>query len=134
VAGERRPAGQDGPHAEPPRRCHEPVQLHSIAHHELVLLAFAVALAQLPALAVEDGPGEGVPALGPVELSEDPSAVGLVVEVGEQVEGLGDPAEFGDGPPERGGPPAGPAATTSMTTGRSTSPKERRAAGRCARG
>jgi len=74
---------------------------------ELVLLAFAVALAQLPALAVEDGPGEGVPALGPVELSEDPSAVGLVVEVGEQVEGLGDPAEFGDGPPSGVGlPPA----------------------------
>ncbi len=38
---------------------------------ELVLLAFAVGLAQLPALAVEDGPGEGVPALGPVELGED---------------------------------------------------------------
>jgi len=66
-------------------------------------LAFAVALALLPALAVEDGPGEGVSAFGAVELGEDAPAVGLVVEVGEQVEGLGDRAEFGDGPSERGG-------------------------------
>jgi hypothetical protein len=73
---------------------------------ELVFLAFAVALAQLPALAVEDGPGEGMSALGPVELGQDAPAVGLVVEVGEQVEGLGDPAELGDGPAQRGGPAA----------------------------
>jgi len=33
-------------------------------------------------------------------------ARGLVVEVGEQIQGLGDPAEFGDGPAERGGPAA----------------------------
>jgi len=55
---------------------------------------------------VEDGPGKGVPALGPVELGEDAPAVDLVVEVGEQVEGLGDPAELGDGPAERGRPAA----------------------------
>ena len=55
---------------------------------------------------MEDGPGEQVPALGPVELGADPPTVGLVVEVGEQVEGLGDPAEPGDGPAERGGPAA----------------------------
>ncbi len=70
---------------------------------ELVFLSFAVALAQLAALSVEDGPGERVPALGPVELGADPPTVGLVVEVGEQVEGLGDPAGPGDGPAERGG-------------------------------
>jgi len=32
-----------------------------------------------------------------VELCEDAPSVGLVVEVGKQVEGLGDPAEFGAG-------------------------------------
>jgi len=32
-----------------------------------------------------------------VEFGEDAPPVGLVVEVGKQVEGLGDPAEFGDG-------------------------------------
>ncbi len=68
----------------------------------LVFLAFAVALAELSSLAVEDGSGEGVPALGAVELGENPSPVGLVVEVGERVERFGDAAEFGDGPAERG--------------------------------
>ena len=40
---------------------------------------------------------------GAVELGEDPAAVGLVVEVGEQVEGFGDPAEFSDGAAGGGG-------------------------------
>jgi len=69
----------------------------------LVFLAFAVALAKLAALTVEDLAGEGVAAFGAVELGEDAPPVGLVVEVGEQVEGLGDPAEFGDRATGRGG-------------------------------
>ncbi len=40
------------------------------------------------------------------ELGEDAPPVGLVVEVGEQVERLGDPAQFGDGAPGWGGPAA----------------------------
>jgi len=64
---------------------------------ELVFLAFAVALAQLAALTVEDLAGESMAGFDAVELGEDAPPVGLVVEVGKQVEGLGDPAEFGDG-------------------------------------
>jgi len=72
---------------------------------ELVFLSFAVALAQLATLSVENGPGERVPALGPVELGGDPPTVGLVVEVGEQVEGLGDPAELATARPSGVGRP-----------------------------
>jgi len=64
---------------------------------ELAFLAFAVALAQLAALTVEDLAGESMAGFDAVELGEDAPPVGLVVEVGKQVEGLGDPAEFGDG-------------------------------------
>jgi len=71
---------------------------------ELVFLPFPVALPELSPLAVEDGPGEGMTAFGAVELGEDPPPVGLVVEIGQQVEGLGDPAEFGERGPERRGP------------------------------
>ena len=70
---------------------------------ELVFLAFPVALAQLAPLAVEDLAGESVACFGAVELGEDAPPVGLVVEVGKKVEGLGDPAELGDGTPGRGG-------------------------------
>lgn len=68
---------------------------------ELVFLPFAVALAELTSLAVEDCSGQGVPAFGAIELGEDAPTVGFVVQVGEQVEGFGYPAEFGDGPAER---------------------------------
>ena len=51
--------------------------------NDLAATLYAVALAQLTALAVEDGSGEGVAAFGAVELGEDAAAVGLVVEVGE---------------------------------------------------
>lgn len=71
---------------------------------ELVFLPFPVALPELSPLAVEDGPGKGMTAFGAVELGEDPPPVGLVVEIGQQVEGLGDPAEFGERGPERRGP------------------------------
>lgn len=68
-----------------------------------VFLSFAVALA---ALAVEHRAGQGVAALGAVEVGEDAPSVGLIVEVCEQVEGLGDPAQFGDRAAEWGGPAA----------------------------
>jgi len=63
---------------------------------ELVFLSFPVSLPELSTLAVENGPGQGMTAFGAVELREDPPTVGLVVEVGEGVEGLGDAAEFGE--------------------------------------
>jgi hypothetical protein len=49
----------------------------------LVLLAFAVALAQFAALAVEDDTGELVTGLATVELGEDAAAIGFVVNVGQ---------------------------------------------------
>lgn len=73
---------------------------------ELVCLAFAVALAQLAALTVEDLAGESMAGFDAVELGEDAPPVGLVVEVGKQVEGFRDPAEFGDSAPGGGGPAA----------------------------
>jgi len=73
---------------------------------ELAFLAFAVALAQLAALTVEDLAGDSMAGFDAVELGEDAPPVGLVVEVGKQVEGLGDPAEFGDGTARWGGPAA----------------------------
>ena len=53
---------------------------HQPERAELVLLAFAVALAQLAALAVEDDAGELVAALAAVELDQDAPPVGLVVD------------------------------------------------------
>lgn len=51
---------------------------------ELVLLAFPVGLAQLTAVTVEDLAGQRVARLAPVDLGEDATAVGLVVQVGQQ--------------------------------------------------
>jgi hypothetical protein len=48
---------------------------------KLFFLALAVALAQLAAVAVADVAGEGVAALGAVELGQDPPAERLVVAV-----------------------------------------------------
>ena len=55
---------------------------------KLVLLAFAVALTDLATLAVEDCPAYAMPALTPVQLRKDSPAVGLVIEVGQQIERL----------------------------------------------
>jgi len=68
---------------------------------ELVLLPLAVALAQLPLLPVEDRPRQAVATLPAVELHEDAPAVCLVVNVGEEVERLGNPAQLADGPRQR---------------------------------
>ena len=59
---------------------------------EPVFLAFSIGLAELAAVAVEHVPGQGVACLTTVELDQDASSVGLVVEVCEQEDGLGDPA------------------------------------------
>ena len=48
---------------------------------ELILLAFAKALPQLAALAMEHGPSELVAALAAVELHQNAAAVRLVVDV-----------------------------------------------------
>jgi hypothetical protein len=64
---------------------------HEAERAELVLLALAVALAQLAALAVEHGAGEPVAALAAVELGQDAAPVALVADVGEQVEALHHP-------------------------------------------
>ena len=55
---------------------------HQAQRPELVFLAFAITLADLAPLAVEDRPGHAMPALAPVQLREDSSAVGLVIDVG----------------------------------------------------
>jgi hypothetical protein len=70
---------------------------------ELVFLAVAVGLAQLALVAVEDDPGDGVSALVAVEPDAGLAAELLAVDPGEQVQRLGDPAEFGDRAPEPGG-------------------------------
>jgi hypothetical protein len=70
-------------------------------------LAFAVALADLAAVAVADLAGEAVAGFLHGELPVHPPLVGAVdrVDEREQVQGLGDPAVFGEGLPERGGMP-----------------------------
>src|SRR3546814_3404689 len=47
---------------------------------ELIFLPFAVTLTKLTALAVEYGAGELVTALAPVELDQDASPVGFVID------------------------------------------------------
>ena len=71
---------------------------HQAQRPELVLLAFAVALADLATLAVEDRPRHAVATLSAVQLREDAPAVGLVIDVGQQVERLGHPPQFADRP------------------------------------
>ena len=71
---------------------------HQAQRPELVLLALAVALADLATLAVEDRPRHAVAALTPVQLREDSPAIGLVIEVGQQVERLGHPPQLADRP------------------------------------
>lgn len=63
---------------------------------ELVFLAFSVALAELPAVSVEEVSCEGVAAFGAVELGQDSPPVTVVVEVCEQVQRFRYPAEFRD--------------------------------------
>ena len=67
---------------------------HEAEGAKLVLLAIAVALAQLPTAPMEDDTGELVALFTPVELDQDAPAVGLVVNVSQQVLGLDDAAEF----------------------------------------
>ena len=54
---------------------------HQPKRTQLILLALAVTLAQFAALAMEDGPGQAVPALATVELSEDSPPPALVINV-----------------------------------------------------
>ena len=70
---------------------------------ELVFLAFAVGLSQLPLVAGEDDPGDGVPALVAVEPGAGLAAQLFAVDPGEQVQRVGDPAEFGDRSAESAG-------------------------------
>jgi hypothetical protein len=56
----------------------------------------AIPLAQLPTLAVEDGAGQHVPPLAAIELNQNAPAVGLIIEVVEQVDGLDDAAKLGE--------------------------------------
>src|SRR3546814_20760951 len=53
---------------------------------ELIFLPFAVTLTKLTALAVEYGAGELVTALAPVELDQDASPVGFVIDEPQHVE------------------------------------------------
>ena len=67
---------------------------HHAERAELVFLPLAVALAQFAALAVEDDPGELIPARAAVELDEDAPTVALVVDEPQQVERLHQPSEL----------------------------------------
>src|SRR5450755_1107741 len=57
---------------------------HESERAELVLLTFAVALAQLAAPAVKDHPGELVTSLAAVKLSEDAPTVALVIDEAQE--------------------------------------------------
>lgn len=70
---------------------------HEPERSELGLLALSVALAELPAVAVKEPPDQAVTGLLAVELNEDVTTVGGAVDELEQVERLGDTAEFGQG-------------------------------------
>ena len=61
---------------------------------ELVFLTFAVALPQFAALAMEDNAGQLVTALAPVDLGQNPAAIGCVVDLTKHVERLDDPAKL----------------------------------------
>jgi hypothetical protein len=76
---------------------------HQAEDVELVFLAFSVGLAEFAAMAVEHVSSQRVASLATVELDQDASSVVLVVEDGEQEDGLGDPADLGDGPARAGG-------------------------------
>lgn len=71
---------------------------------ELIFLTLTLALAKLPAVAVEDVSGERMAALGAVELGQDSSPVAVVIEVGEEVEGFRYPAKFCHRTAQRGWP------------------------------
>ena len=76
---------------------------HESERSELVLLTCLVALSDPTEPAVEHVPGEPVAAFAPVEDAVDVSPVNRVVAVGEDVQGLDDPAEFDEGSGEAGG-------------------------------
>lgn len=61
---------------------------------ELLLLALAVATAEVSAVAEEEETGEGMSGLAAIELGGETAAEGLVVDVVEEVEGLGDAADL----------------------------------------
>ena len=61
---------------------------------ELVLLSMAIALPQLAPLAMEDVARKHVTALAAIELHQDAPAIGFVVEVVQQVDGLDDAAKL----------------------------------------
>ena len=92
---------------------------------ELVFLAVAVGLAQLALVAVEDDPGDGVSALVAVEPEAGLAAELLAVDPGEQVQSLGDPAEFGDRASESAG--ASGALEDAQQLGRADGPGGQRA-------
>src|SRR6266568_2846353 len=72
---------------------------------ELFLHADVVALVDLALVAVENGPAKVVAALGQVGLALDVAPVGLIVDVGQDVQALEDPPVAGDRLAERGGVP-----------------------------
>ena len=58
---------------------------------------FAITLPQLSAFAVEDGAGQAMPAFVAVQLDQGAAPLGLIVDGGEHVQRLVDPAELRDG-------------------------------------
>lgn len=61
---------------------------------ELILLAFAIALAQFAALSMKDDAGELVAAFAAIELDEDTASVAFIVDESQEVERFDEPPEF----------------------------------------
>lgn len=59
-----------------------------------VLLSFSIALTHLATLAMEHDAGKLVATLAAVDLDQDASAIGIVLEKAEQVEGLDESAQL----------------------------------------
>jgi hypothetical protein len=60
----------------------------------LIFLPLAVALAGFSTWPMQDPTRQAVATFAPVELRQNASTVGLIVNLGQEVEGLGDPADL----------------------------------------
>ena len=61
----------------------------------MIFLAFAVALAKLATFAMEHGTSQAVPAFAAIQLGQSSPAFGLIIDVGQRVQGFLDPPELG---------------------------------------
>jgi hypothetical protein len=76
---------------------------HQAKRIQLIFLPFTIRFTDFPSLPVADGAGNLVPALTPVQLSEDATPVDLVIDIVEQVDGLIDTTQINDRLGQSGG-------------------------------